>query len=55
MEGRSMHTLDVAVRVVLTTGFSVKSVLVADKAASVEAKSIGIGNEAIISCQLLSV
>lgn len=48
------HALDVAVRVVLTTGFGVESVLVAGEAASVEAKLVCIGNETIISCQLLS-
>jgi hypothetical protein len=54
MPGR-MHTLDIAVRVILMTGFGVESVLVADETASVEAKFVGIGNETIISCQLHSV
>jgi hypothetical protein len=43
-------TLDVAVRVVLMTGFGVESVLVTDETASIEAKFVGIGDEPIISC-----
>jgi hypothetical protein len=55
MEGDLMHTLNVIVRVVLTTGFGVESVLVADETASVEAKFVSIGNEAIMSYQLLLI
>lgn len=48
-------TLDVAVGVVLMTGFGVESILIADETASVEAKLVGTGDEPIISCQLLSM
>jgi hypothetical protein len=49
------HTLDVAISVVLTTGFCVESVLVASETAAVEAKFVCIGNETIIICELVSM
>jgi hypothetical protein len=52
--GGKEPTLDVAVRVVLTTGLGVESVLVADKTASVEAKFVGIGDEPNISLSATS-